>query len=97
MSLFTSSHELPNYAIVQNILAKNASIYLESSTPSFLRKHHLEQLSQKMHLEISHHASVEEAYQILGDLLELFVTYGKDDPTNDVLKTLTYNVYNLYN
>lgn len=97
MSLFTASHELPHYAIVQNILAKNAAKYLNSSAPSFLQDKILDNLARQMQLEVSYHATTEEAMEILRDLLDLFVVYGKEDKTTEIMKSLTFNVYNLYN
>ena len=97
MDLFTSSHELPNYAVVQNILAKNAAKYFDANVPIFLQAKTLETLARQMQMEVSYHTTQEEALDILKDLLDLFVVYGNTDNTTEVLKLLTLNVYNLYN
>lgn len=88
---------MKNFAIVQYTMASFASKLLNKDIASFKLPFEIAESAKEMCVELSYHASVEEAQESLRYLLDLLVNYGDNTDRNIcVMRDLTHSALTNY-
>ena len=81
---------MKNYAIIQYLMSSFTKKILDQNVPNFKEPQLIEDSAKELALELSYHATKEEITDVLGDLLDLFVNYCKNETRDiSVMRRLT--------